>query len=190
MEKYNPKAWTITSPFLIIVLGLFFGLAAWNFYNFLGYKGITQRIDDKEFKQIIGRSPMWYAGLGEGRFFSGVFQDQLEKATADHFPLFAILTYKKIQRFLNIVILYPLPKRIKPLLPLGEDFSLINNTKIIIENPENILNENTQYRLSRRAEYYNRIIKEFPDIRLLVMPILTKFNWFIKANPKFHLESV
>jgi len=167
--------------FLVTTLGLFFGLTFLNIYNFLGYKGIVKKIDDKQFRQIIGRSPVWYIGPDEGRFFSGVFQDNFEKATADHFPFFAILTYKKIQRFLNTAFLYPLPHKITPLLPLGGRFSLVKDCETIVEHPETIADRNIYNKLFKRAEYYNGIIKEFPGITLIIMPIMDKFRWFMKA---------
>ena len=170
--------------FSIIILSFFVSLMGWNFYNFLGYKEIFPKVGDKEFSNIMGRERMWYAGPDEGRFFSGVFQSQLEKATADHFPLGLIVIFKKFQKILNELILTTLPKNVSSLTPIGENYGTVKDGTYLVNlgHPRKLTPENYNNKLSECALYYNNIIDKVPNIKLVVMPILSKYDWLLYSE--------
>jgi hypothetical protein len=167
--------------YLFFVLFILFGGAGWNIFCYLNTKGFFGLINKKEFSEVMGRPPMWYAGPDNGRFLSGIFQQQLETASSDHFPLYAIFTYKKLKRFTDKKILSIFPSSWTPVLPVGGDVFYSEQDKILIRRP-GIFSHHKRKIIGRKAGYYNKIVEENPSIRLVVVPVLYKADWMVISN--------
>ena len=163
------------------ILFLFTG-ASWNVISYLESKGILSITDENDFYSVMGRSRFYYAGPDNGRFFSGVFQSQLEKASSDHFPLFAIFAYKKITRYIDNLFLSILPEDSAPFVPIGGGVLLSPQTKYLFSTPD-IFSQSEFSSLSRQADFYNRIQNEHPSIHLFIVPVLDKSDWISFSGP-------
>ncbi len=178
--------------FSFIIILLLFITMCWNVYCYLGYKGIVNKVEDRRFSEVMGRDKDYYRGPDEGRFFSGLFQEHLEKATSDHFPLFAIFKYREVERWFAKINLGILPSSWTPLLPIGGNLLLFKQKNLLVDKQEPY-SQNKDQILSTRSNYYNNFIKENPSINLFVFPVLDKKDWlvmsseYLKVSPKIFI---
>jgi hypothetical protein len=166
---------------IITLLLVMFGGLLWNGFCLLDQKLRLKLIEKDGFFEVMGRSRAFYAGFDNGRFLSGTFQNQLEKASSDYFPLFAIFSYKKLERFIDRINLSVFPETSAPLLPVGGDVIFDKHNDILSRTPVTI-SERTRNQLTVQADYYNGLLRSSPSIQLVVVPVLSKPDWMVMSG--------
>jgi len=167
-------------------MALLFGALSWNVYCWLGYKGVCKRVGAERFAEIMAREQAYY--ISPTNFFSGIFQEHLENATSDHFPVTAIYQYLNIKRWVARMTLGILPASSTPLLPIGGNILLFDEKKLLVKRPE-LYSENYKKAVTIRSNYYNDLIKENPSINLFVFPVLHKQDWLVMCKEYFKIDS-
>ena len=138
-------------------------------------------IEKDAFFEVMGRQRAFYAGFDNGRFLSGIFQDQLENASGDYFPLFAIFSYKKLERFIDRINLSVFPESSVPLLPVGGDVLFDKHNQILSRTPVTI-SERIRKQLTVQADYYNGLLRSNPSTQFVVVPVLSKPDWMVMSG--------
>ena len=170
-------------------MSLLFGVLCWNVNCYLGTKGIVKRVEEKKFLEVMRRAREYYAGPGDGRFFSGIFQKHLEKATSDYFPVFVVFKYRDLERWFAKIAFGLLPNSWTPLVPVGGDILLLKKKNILVYR-QKLYSQDKKQLLITRSNYYKNLIKENPSINLFVFPVLQKKDWLVvfsdlKVDTKF-----
>ena len=175
----NERNLTLT----MTLVGVMTVMPIWYVYAYLRDRGLVGSPPNAEFAELMGRGPVWFHGPDEGRFFSGVFQEKLEEAAADHIPSFVRVgrAYRSIERKFNYAVLKPLPDSWTPAIPVGNGILTVPNEERLVAVPK-INRPGDHVLLAERARYYRQVAQTNPSCRLFVVAILPAGDWLAKST--------
>lgn len=169
---------------ILISLSVVLMFTSWTGYcRVLGIQTHILSDTNTDLNQILGRTPQFTKPTLH-RFLSGTFQTKIEEATGD-----SILFLEQVIPFLTKwkslvygLTLDVLPKSWSPVLPIGgKDYVRIRGKEQLLPIPV-LYNPEIFKQTHKVANYYNKIVTRWPEVRFYVFVILPCQSVFAEAS--------